>query len=154
MTEQLKALCVSAGLPWNDEVPDACVFELDGGLVTTCQADEQTGDLLLETALTPVPPERREAAASMIAAANYRGMLTDGACLGLDPAGGGVLLFRRLPLASLDADAFLRVLTRFLDVAEQMNAALESVGQSRSVGLAGGVYTGHTDVPAPFQVAI
>jgi len=154
MTEQLKALCVSAGVPWNDEVPDAWVFELDNGLVTTCQADEQTGDLLLETALTPVPPERREAAASMIAAANYRGMLTDGACLGLEPAGGGVLLFRSHPLASLDAQAFLGVLTRFLDVAEQMNAALESVGPSGSAGVAGGVYTGHTDVPAPFQVAI
>lgn len=126
MMEQFKALCLSASLPWNDEVPDACAFEIDGGLVIMCQADQETGDLLLESSLTPLPAERRDIAAGMIAAANYRGMLTDGACLGLEPASGGVLLFRRLPMASLDADGFLRLLTRFLDVAEQLDAALKN----------------------------
>lgn len=154
MKEQLKALCVSAGLPWNDEVPDACVFELEGGLVTLCQADEQTGDLLLEIALTPVPPERREAAATMIAAANYRGMLTDGACLGLDPASGGVLLFRRLPMASLDSDGFLRLLTRFFDIAEQMNASLQIASSPISSKPLHDAKAGRTQAPNPFQMAV
>jgi hypothetical protein len=152
MKEKFKVLCVAAGLPWSDEVPDVCAFEIEGGLVTLCQADEQTGDLLLEIALTPVPPERRDAAASMIAAANYRGMLTDGACLGLDPASGGVLLFRRLPMVSLDADGFLRVLTRFLDVAEQMNAALENVAHAKLAP--GADKAGRKQAPPQYQMAV
>jgi len=154
MKEQLKALCVAAGLPWNDEVPDACVVEMEGGLVIMCQADEQTGDLLLEIALTPLPPEGREAVTSMIAAANYRGMLTDGACLGLDPASGSALLFRRIPMVALEAAGFVRLLTRLLDVAEQMNAALQTASSARAARPPLDSAAARVNAPTHYQMSV
>lgn len=80
------------------------------------------GQVLLYTEVAPLPEEGREALYAALLEGQTFFRETAGATLSINAEAGSVLLQMTLPLRLLDADAMLRILENFVQVAQHWRA--------------------------------
>lgn len=114
------------GLTFTD---GACRLVFDQTLAVDLE-DDGAGQLVLHTALGPVPHDHREAFFRALLSAHLFGFETDGAVFGVHPQTDEIYLFRSLSVDGLSVDHAYSVLEQFVHQAESWRQKISQIART------------------------
>lgn len=113
----LRNLGQNANLVLSLNEEGVCGLGHASGIDCAIEVPEEGGLVYLRAPLAPWPPSRAIEACEQFLTASFFGMGTEGASFAIDPRDRELILWKGVPVAVLDEEAFDDLLSRFLNTA-------------------------------------